>query len=272
VWYLDPYARPGKRSGAWATAYRDRENMDGLETVLGSNNSNFIKGASGEPVLISWSDARTLFHEFGHALHYLSSNVEYPTLGGGVRDYTEFQSQLLEHWVLTEPVIENYLVHYQTGESIPAELVAKIRKAATFNQGFVNTEYVASALLDMMYHTMDPNGLDPDAFEKEALARLDMPDELVMRHRSPHFGHIFSSEGYSAGYYGYMWADVLTSDAAEAFAEAPGGFYDKDLARKLVDYLFSPRNAVDPAEAYRQFRGRDAGIEPLMRDRGFPVP
>ncbi|MBD3869295.1 MAG: M3 family metallopeptidase [Acidobacteria bacterium] len=272
VWYLDPYARQGKRSGAWATAYRDRENLVKLETVLGSNNSNFIKGAPGEPVLISWSDARTLFHEFGHALHYLSSDVIYPTLGGGVRDYTEFQSQLLEHWVLTEPVIENYLVHYQTGEPIPADLVAKIRKAATFNQGFVNTEYVASALLDMMYHTMDPAGLDPDAFEKEALAKLNMPREIVMRHRTPHFGHIFSSEGYAAGYYGYLWADVLTADAAEAFEAAPGGHYDKELAKKLVDNLFAPRNSVDPAEAYRMFRGRDAEIDALMRDRGFPVP
>ena len=272
VWYLDPYARPGKRSGAWATAYRDRENIDGLETVLGSNNSNFIKGAPGEPVLISWSDARTLFHEFGHALHYLSSDVDYPTLGGGVRDYTEFQSQLLEHWVLTEPVIENYLVHYRTGEPIPAELVAKIRKAATFNQGFQNAEYIASALLDMMYHTMDPAGLDPDTFEKEALAKLKMPHEIVMRHRSPQFGHIFSSEGYAAGYYGYLWADVLTADAAEAFEAAPGGYYDKDLAKKLVDNLFAPRNSVDPAEAYRAFRGRDAEIDALMRDRGFPVP
>ncbi len=272
LWYLDPYARPGKRSGAWATTYRSRENLGELKTVLGSNNSNFIKGAPGEPVLISWSDARTLFHEFGHALHYLSSNVDYPTLNGGVRDYTEFQSQLLERWVLTEPVIENYLVHYQTGDPIPAELVAKIRKASTFNQGFQNAEYIASALLDMMYHTMDPTGLDPDAFEKEALAKLNMPREIVMRHRSPHFGHIFSSEGYAAGYYGYLWADVLTSDAAEAFQAAPGGYYDKELAKNLVDNLFAPRNSVDPAEAYRTFRGRDAEIDALMRDRGFPVP
>ncbi len=272
LWYLDPYARPGKRSGAWATTYRSHETFDGKQTVLASNNSNFIEGPAGEPVLISWDDARTLFHEFGHALHFLSSQVDYPTLNGGVRDYTEFQSQLLERWLLTDEVIDSVLVHHETGEPIPDELVAKIKNADTFNQGFSTTEYLASALVDMRFHTTDPTGLDPDAFEKKALAELGMPGEIVMRHRSPHFGHIFSGEGYSAGYYGYMWADVLTADAAEAFEGAPGGYYDKELAKKLVDHLFSVRNAVDPADAYRAFRGRDAQMEALMRDRGFPVP
>lgn len=272
LWYLDPYARPGKRSGAWATSYRGHDTLDGERTVLAANNSNFIKGSPGEPVLISWSDAETLFHEFGHALHSLSSRVDYPTLNGGVRDYTEFQSQLLERWLLTEPVIEGYLVHYKTGEPIPDDLVQRIKNAATFNQGFKTTEYLAAALVDMMYHTADPTDLDVDRFEREALTELGMPHEIVMRHRSPHFGHIFSGEGYSAGYYGYLWADVLTADAAEAFAEAPGGFYDKELAKKLVKNLFAVRNAVDPAEAYRAFRGRDAIIDALMRDRGFPVP
>ncbi|WP_250461026.1 M3 family metallopeptidase [Microbulbifer litoralis] len=271
LWYLDPFARAGKRSGAWATMYRDHTTFDGKKTVLASNNSNFIKGTPGEPVLVSWDDAETFFHEFGHALHFLSSNVTYPTLNSGVRDYTEFQSQLLERWLSTDPVIDNYLVHYKTGEPIPAELVAKIKKAATFNQGFATTEYLASALVDMKFHTTDPENINPDAFERKTLEELGMPDELVMRHRSPHFGHIFSGEGYSAGYYGYMWADVLTSDAAEAFAEADGGFYDEEVAGKLVKYLFAPRNAIDPADAYRAFRGRDAGIDALMRDRGFPV-
>ena len=271
LWYLDPFARRGKRSGAWATTYRSYETFDGKVTVLGSNNSNFIKGEPGEPVLVSWDDAETFFHEFGHAIHYLSLQVAYPRLGGGVRDYTEFQSQLLERWLTTDRVIDNYLVHYKTGEPIPAELVAKIKKAATFNQGFATTEYLASALMDMYYHTMDPADLDVDSFEKLQLEKLAMPDEIVMRHRSPHFAHIFSGEGYSAGYYGYMWADVLTSDAAEAFAEAPGGFYDKEMSEKLVTYLFAVGNSMDPAEAYRLFRGRDAQIEALMRDRGFPV-
>jgi len=272
LWYLDPYARTGKRSGAWATTYRSYESFDGEKTVLASNNSNFIKGEPGKPVLVSWDDARTFFHEFGHALHYLSMKVEYPTLTGGVRDYTEFQSQLLERWVLTDRVINKYLVHYETGKPIPAELVAKIKNAATFNQGFETTEYLACALMDLIYHTTDPSNLDVDAFEKEQLARLHMPKEIPMRHRSTQFAHIFSGEGYSAGYYGYMWADVLTSDAAEAFASAPGGFYDKDLSKKLVKYLFAAGNSVDPADAYREFRGRDAEIEALMRDRGFPVP
>ena len=272
LWYLDPFARQGKRSGAWATGYRSYETYNGKQTPLVSNNSNFVKGEEGKPVLISWNDATTLFHEFGHALHGLSSNVAYPTLNGGVRDYTEFQSQLLERWLMTDEVIDNYLVHHKTGEPMPAALVQKIKDASTFMQGFGTTEYLASALVDMRYHMIDPEGLDPDAFEKATLADLGMPKEIVMRHRSPHFSHIFSGEGYSAGYYSYMWADVLTADAAEAFKEAPGGFYDKGLARLLVNNLFSVRNAVDPADAYRAFRGRDAEIGALMRDRGFPEP
>lgn len=272
LWYLDPFARSGKRSGAWANSYRGHESFKGEKTVIASNNSNFIQGAPGEPVLVSWDDAETFFHEFGHALHSLSSKVAYPTLNGGVRDYTEFQSQLLERWLSTGPVIEKFLVHQKTGEPMPAALVAKIRKASTFNEGFMTTEYLASALMDLEYHTADPTNLDPQTFERETLERLGLPHEIVMRHRSTQFGHIFSSEGYSAGYYGYLWADVLTADAAEAFAEAPDGFYDKQLAHRLVQYLFAARNAIDPADAYRAFRGRDATIDALMRDRGFPVP
>ncbi|MEP0175391.1 MAG: M3 family metallopeptidase [Paraglaciecola sp.] len=271
LWYLDPFGRPGKRSGAWATTYRSHTTFDGKKTVLSSNNSNFVKGSEGEPTLISWDDAETYFHEFGHALHFLSATVAYPTSHSGVRDYTEFQSQLLERWLTTDEVINNYLVHYRTGEPIPAELVAKIKKAATFNEGFKTTEYMASAIMDLLYHTTDPATIEPQAFEKEQLNKLGMPEEVVMRHRSTQFGHVFSSEGYSSGYYGYMWAEVLTSDAAEAFAEAPGGFYDKEVSDKLVKYLFSIRNAMAPEEAYRLFRGRDAKVEALMRDRGFPV-
>jgi peptidyl-dipeptidase Dcp len=272
LWYLDPFARPGKRSGAWATTYRSYETYDGLKTTLGSNNSNFIPGEPGEAVLISWDDAETLFHEFGHALHYLSSNVAYPTLNGGVRDYTELQSQLMERWLQTDEVIDNYLVHVETGEPIPDELVAKIRNAATFNQGFETTEFLASALMDMKYHTMDPADLDVDTFERQALAELGMPKEIPMRHRSTHFAHAFSGEGYSAGYYSYEWAEVLVADAAEAFAEAPGGFYDPEVAAMMVEHLYSVRNAVDPADAYHEFRGRDATVDALMRARGFPVP
>ena len=271
LWYLDPYAREGKRSGAWATMYRSYSTFDGVKNVLASNNSNFVKPAPDEALLVSWDDATTFFHEFGHALHFFSSNVKYPTLGGGVRDYTEFQSQLLERWLSTDEVINNYLKHNKTGEAMPAELVAKIKNASTFNQGFSTTEYLASAIMDMKFHLADPTNIDVDQFERETLEELNMPKELPMRHRTPHFGHVFSGEGYATAYYGYMWADVLTADAAEAFAEAPGGFYDEEMAAKLVKYLFAPRNSIEPAEAYRLFRGQDAKIEALMRDRGFPV-
>lgn len=271
LFYLDPYARKGKRSGAWANTYRSYTTYDGETNVLASNNSNFIEGQEGKPILVSWDDAETFFHEFGHALHFLSSNVKYPTLNGGVRDYTEFQSQLLERWLSTDEVINQFLKHYKTGEPMPDELVAKIKKASTFNQGFASTEFLASAIMDMKYHTTDPENIEPDSFERETLKEIGMPKELVMRHRTPHFGHVFSGEGYATGYYGYLWADVLTSDAAEAFVDAEGGFYDKALSEKLVKYLFAPRNAIEPAEAYRQFRGRDAKIDALLRDRGFPL-
>ncbi len=272
LWYLDPFARQGKRSGAWATTYRSYTSFEGEKNVLASNNSNFVKPAPGEAVLVSWDDATTFFHEFGHALHFFSSNVKYPTLNGGVRDYTEFQSQLLERWLSTDKVINQYLVHYKTGNPIPATLVEKIKKASTFNQGFGTTEYLASALIDMKLHLADPTDIDIDKFERETLAEMKMPKELPMRHRTPHFGHVFSGEGYATAYYGYMWADVLTSDASESFRNAPDGFYDKTVADKLVKYLFAPRNSMDPAEAYRLFKGRDAKIEALMKDRGFPVP
>ena len=272
LWYLDPYARQGKRSGAWATTYRSSDSFEGEKNVLASNNSNFVKPAPGEAVLVSWDDATTFFHEFGHALHFFSADVKYPTLNGGVRDYTEFQSQLLERWLSTDKVINQFLVHYKTGKPIPKALVEKIKKASTFNQGFGTTEYLASALMDMKLHLADPTDIDIDKFERQTLDELGMPKELPMRHRTPHFGHVFSGEGYATAYYGYMWADVLTSDASEAFAEAPGGFYDKEVADKLVKYLFAPRNAMDPAEAFRKFRGRDAKIEALMKDRGFPIP
>jgi peptidyl-dipeptidase Dcp len=271
LWYLDPFAREGKRSGAWANTLRSHTTFDGKKNVLATNNSNFVKPAPGEALLVSWDDATTFFHEFGHALHFLSSNVKYPTLNSGVRDYTEFQSQIIERWLSTDNVINNFLVHHETKEPIPAELVAKIKNAATFNQGFSTTEYLASAIMDMKLHLAEPANIDIDKFESETLVELNMPKELPMRHRTPHFGHVFSGEGYATAYYGYMWADVLTADAAESFEEAPEGFYDEEIAAKMLKYLFAPRNSMDPAEAYRLFRGRDAKIEALMRYRGFPV-
>lgn len=271
LWYLDPFSRPGKRSGAWATTYRSHTTFNGKKNVLASNNSNFVKPATGEAVLVSWDDATTFLHEFGHALHFFSSKVRYPTLNGGVRDYTEFQSQILERWLTTDKIINQFLVHYKTGKVIPQELVAKIKKSSTFNQGFSTTEYLASAIMDMKLHMADPTNINIDKFERETLAELKMPKELPMRHRTPHFGHVFSGEGYATAYYGYMWADVLTADAAEVFAKSPDGFYDKKLSKKMVEILFSPRNTMDPAKAFRLFRGRDAKIDALMRDRGFPV-
>jgi len=272
LWYFDPYARAGKRSGAWMNAYRSQESMDGEVTTIVSNNANFIKAKPGEPLLISWDDATTLFHEFGHALHGLSSNVTYPTLSGTAvpRDYVEFPSQLLEHWVATPEVLQKFAVNYQTGKPIPQEMVDKIEKASTFNQGFATVEYLASALVDMKLHLAGSQKIDPDAFEKKTLAELGMPHEIVMRHRTPQFGHIFSSDGYSAGYYSYLWSDVLNADAFEAFTEA-GGPYDKKVAERLQKYIFTVGNTIDPAEGYRLFRGRDPKVDALMRKRGFPV-
>ncbi|WP_281616058.1 M3 family metallopeptidase [Flammeovirga sp. SubArs3] len=269
LWYLDPYARKGKRSGAWATTYRSFTSYQGEKIVLASNNSNFIKPAPGDVALVSWSDAETFFHEFGHALHFLSADVKYPTSNSGVRDYTEFQSQLLERWLPTDKVINGFLTNVKTGKPMPQSLLKKIEAASTFNQGFSTTEYLASALMDMKYHTTDPKNIDPVTFEKETLEALGLPKEIVMRHRSTQFGHIFSGEGYAAAYYGYIWADVLTADAAEVFEASPNGYYDKEIADRLVKYLFAPRNAMDPSKAYRLFRGRDADYKALMRDRGF---
>jgi peptidyl-dipeptidase Dcp len=270
LWYFDPYAREGKRSGAWMNAYRSQERMDGEVTTIVSNNANFIKGKPGEPLLVSWDDATTMFHEFGHALHGLSSNVTYPTLAGTAvaRDYVEFPSQLLEHWLSTPEVLQRFAVHYQTGKPIPPALVEKIKRAATFNQGFATTEYLSSALVDMKLHLAGSQKIDPDAFEKKTLAELGMPDELVMRHRTPQFGHVFSSDAYSAGYYSYLWSDVLTADAFGAFVEA-GGPYDPKVAARLRKYIFSVGNTVDPAAGYRAFRGRDPQIAALMQKRGF---
>jgi peptidyl-dipeptidase Dcp len=270
LWYFDPYARAGKRSGAWMNAYRSQERVDGEITTIVSNNANFVKGKPGEPLLISWDDAQTMFHEFGHALHGLNSNVTYPSLSGTAvaRDYVEFPSQLLEHWLSTPEVLQRFAVHYQTGKPIPQSLVDRIKKAATFNEGFITVEYLSAAIVDMKMHLAGAQKIDPDAFEKAALAELGMPDEIVMRHRTPQFLHVFASDGYSAGYYSYLWSDVLTADAYGAFVEA-GGPYDHKVAERLRKYIFSVGNTVDPAEAYRSFRGRDPRTEALMKKRGF---
>ena len=272
LWYFDPYARTGKRSGAWMNAYRAQQTYKGKIRTIVSNNANFVKGAPGQPVLVSWDDGVTMFHEFGHALHGLNSEATYPTLSGTrvARDYVEFPSQLNEHWLPTPQVLNRFALHYRTGKPIPADLVTKIAKAHTFRQGFNVTEYLASALIDMKLHLAGDADIDPRAFEKDELAKLGMPAELPMRHRTPQFQHIFASDGYSAGYYSYLWSEVLDHDAFEAFTEA-GGPYDKAVAKRLHDNIMKVGNTVDPAIQYRAFRGRDPDVKAYLRDKGFPA-
>jgi peptidyl-dipeptidase Dcp len=273
LWYFDPYARPGKSSGAWMNEYRPQERLTGVVTPIVSNNANFQKASPGEPILISWDDAVTLFHEFGHALHGLNSDVTYPTLAGThvARDFVEFPSQLNERWLPTHQVLTRFALHYRTGEAMPDALVAKIKRAHAFNKGFDTVEYLASAIVDMKAHLAGRAPIEPRAFEAATLREIGMPRQIVMRHRMPHFGHIFADDGYAAGYYDYIWADTLTADAAEAFAQAPGGFYDQPTAKRLHDCIMSVGDTVDAGEAFRCFRGRDVTIEALMRDRGFPA-
>ena len=250
--------------------YRSRAGLLGDDIVLASNNNNFTKAADGQPVLISLDDASTLFHEFGHAINYLLVDVKYPSLGGSQRDFVEYPSQVNENWLLTRPVLERFAKHYQTGQPMPQSLVDKIKKAESFNQGFATVEYLSSALVDMKLHT-DPNGVvDADAFEKATLAELGMPREMVMRHRLPQFGHLFSSDAYSAGYYSYLWSEVMDADTWAAFEES-GNPFDKKTADAFRTYLLSTGNETDRAEAYRQFRGRDPDVNALLKRRGFPT-
>ena len=275
LWYFDPFAREGKRSGAWMNEYRTQNRMDQAVTPIVSNNSNFVKGAPGQPVLISWDDARTLFHEFGHALHGLLSNSTYRSLCGTstATDFVEFPSQINEHWFPTPEVLNRFALHYQTGQPIPQSLLDKIKKAGTFNEGFHTMEYLASAVIDMKLHLAGGKPIDVSAFEREELAKLGMPSEIVMRHRIPQFGHIFSGAvgGYDAGYYAYLWSDSLTADAWEAFLEGQGP-WDKAVAERFRKEVLSVGNTKDPGAAFRAFRGRDVNTDALMRKRGFLAP
>jgi len=270
LFYLDTYAREGKRSGAWATGYRDPSGILGYRKKLVSNNNNFIKPGPGEPVLVTLNDAETLFHEFGHAIHGLLTKVYYSSLGGSQRDFVEYPSQVNENWLLTRPVLERFARHYQTGQPMPDSLVRKIEASNTFNQGFATVEYLSSALVDMMLHTQPDGVVDPDAFERQALAEIGMPREMVMRHRLPQFGHLFSSDSYSAGYYSYLWSETMDADTWAAFEEV-GNPFDRTIADRFRIYLLSTGNETDRAEAYRQFRGRDPDVNALLRKRGFPV-
>jgi len=273
LFYFDPYARKGKRSGAWMTAYREQSRVNGEVLTLVSNNCNFIKGNDNEPILISWDDATTLFHEFGHALHGLCSDVTYPSLSGTntPRDYVEFPSQILERWLSTPEVLNKFALHYQTNEPMPMSLVKRIEEAGTFNEGFSTVETISSALVDMKLHLLENPNINPIEFEKETLTNLKMPSEIVMRHRIPQFGHIFSGDDYAAGYYGYLWADVISADATEAFTEAKGGLYNKEVSKRLLDNVFSIGNTIDPEIAYKKYRGKAATSDALMRARNFPI-
>jgi peptidyl-dipeptidase Dcp len=273
LWYFDPYAREGKRSGAWMSQYRPQERLRGAITPIVSNNANFVKGEPGAPLLISWDDATTMFHEFGHALHGLLSNVQYPSQAGSstARDFVEFPSQLNEHWFSTPEVLQRFALHYQTGRPMPAELLERIKRAENFNEGFRTMEYLASAMMDMKYHLAGAGPIDPRTFEREELEKLGQPKQIVMRHRSTQFNHVFSGDGYSAGYYSYLWADALTADAWEAFEEGKGP-WDPQVAARLRKTILSTGDTMDQAEEFRLFRGRDVDTAALMRSRGFAPP
>jgi peptidyl-dipeptidase Dcp len=271
LFYGDYFARANKRSGAWAQGYQGYETFTGKTvTPITSNNNNFVRGAPNEPILISLDDAETLFHEFGHALHGLLSEVNYPSLGGTPRDFVEYPSQVHEMWVMTKPILEKYALHVKTKKPMPAALLKKVAAADKFNQGYATVEYMSSALLDMKLHMLSEPFKDPKAFERDTLAAIGAPREVAMRHRLPQFGHLFQSDAYSAGYYSYLWSEVMDADTREAFTEA-GDVFHKPTAEKLRKFILAPGNSTDRSEAYRQFRGRDPDVKALMRKRGFPI-
>lgn len=270
----DYFARPSKRSGAWMSAFRPQENLDEEIRPIIINVSNFAKAPDGEPTLLSFDDANTLFHEFGHALHGLLSDVTYPMISGTsvARDFVELPSQLFEHWLSEREVLERFALHYQTGEPLPAELLERILAARNFNQGFATVEYVSSALVDLDLHLLEkPDEFDAGTFETSALEAIGMPEAMVMRHRIPHFAHVFSGDGYSSGYYSYMWSEVMDADAFQAFEET-GDVFDAGMASKLKDHIYSAGGRQDPADAYKAFRGRLPAIDALLEKRGLAAP
>ena len=261
----DYFARPSKRSGAWMSGLRSQNQLMDEKPVI----YNIMNFAKGDPALLSMDDARTLFHEFGHALHGMLSDVTYPSVSGTAvaRDFVELPSQLYEHWLTVPEILGRYAVHYKTGKPMPKALLKKLKAAETFNSGFQTVEFTASALVDMAYHTAG-RVEDPAAFEKRKLAELGMPGSIVMRHRTPHFAHVFSGDGYSAGYYSYMWSEVLDADAFRAFEEA-GDPFDKKLAGKLRRHIYAAGGSVDPEETYKRFRGRLPSPEAMLEGRGL---
>jgi peptidyl-dipeptidase Dcp len=271
LFFGDYFARPSKHSGAWMTTLRDQEKLAGDIRPLVLNVMNFSKAADGEPNLLSFDDARTLFHEFGHALHALLSDVTYPMISGTsvLTDFVELPSQLYEHWFECRETLQRFARHATSGEIMPADLLDKVLKARTFNQGFATVEYVSSALVDLDFHSLpSAEGVDVSTFEKEALARIGMPAEIVMRHRPTHFQHIFSGGGYASAYYSYMWSEVLDADAFAAFEET-GNIFDAETARKLRAHIYSAGGSRDPADAYVAFRGRLPTPDALLIKRGL---
>ncbi|HYM73765.1 MAG TPA: M3 family metallopeptidase [Stellaceae bacterium] len=265
----DNFARPGKRSGAWMSSYREQENLDGAVLPIVVNNNNFAKG---DPTLLSFDDARTLFHEFGHGLHGLLSRVRYRSQSGTavLRDFVEFPSQIMEHWAAAPETLRRYARHYQTGEPLPEALIEKLLAARNFNQGFATVEYTACAMLDLDLHTRSAEApVDIAAFERDFLTRVGMPAEIGLRHRPTHFQHLFDGAGYAAGYYAYMWAEVLDADGYAAFTEA-GDVFDRDLAARLKA-IYSAGDTEDPMALYREFRGREPAIDALLAQRGLDL-
>jgi len=277
LFFGDYFARPSKRSGAWMTSLRDQRKLSGNVRPLIVNVCNFSKAPGGEPTLLSFGDAHTLFHEFGHALHGLLSDVTYPEIAGtGVAtDFVELPSQLYEHWLEQPELLRRYALHYQTGEPMPEDLLHRLIAARNFDRGFGTIEYVACALVDLDFHSLDAataaGDINSTKFESDALSRIGMPDEIVMRHRPPHFAHIFAGGGYAAGYYSYMWSEVLDADAFEAFEET-GDIFDPATAKRLHDFVYAAGGSRDPADAYKAFRGRLPSADALLRKRGFTEP
>ena len=274
LFFGDYFARPSKRSGAWMTSMRDQERLSGDVRPLIVNVCNFAKAPEGEPTLLGFDDAHTLFHEFGHALHGLLSDVTYPEISGTnvATDFVELPSQLYEHWLEQPELLRRFALHYRTGEPMPESLLQRLIAARNFNKGFATVEYVACAFVDLDFHAMAaPAAIDLNAFEAAALARIGMPDEIVMRHRPPHFGHVFSGGGYAAGYYSYMWSEVLDADAFEAFEET-GDVFDPATAKRLREAIYGAGGSREPAEAYKAFRGRLPSADALLRKRGFADP
>jgi peptidyl-dipeptidase Dcp len=278
VFLGDYFARPSKRSGAWMSSFQDQHRIasdieNGGQTPIVVNVMNFAKPPAGEPVLITMADAKTLFHEFGHALHGLLSNVTYPSISGTSvsRDFVELPSQLYEHWLTVPEVLRRFAVHYQTGEALSDSLLEKMRAAGKFNKGFSNVEFIASALVDMAFHSLDPEqaaDIDPMAFQSDVLSALNMPPAIVMRHATPHFSHVFSGDGYSAGYYSYMWSGVLDADAFQAFLDA-GDPFDSETAAKLKRFIYSSGGSMDPEAAYIAFRGKLPSAGALLEKEGL---